>query len=251
ATDEEVAQALSQWRPTVSVSAQQSESDSRTKFRDGVTPTSKSNTQPWSATVSASQTLFAGGRILAQRLLAGAQVRIGRATLRATEQNVLLGTVSAYMNVVRDLEVVRLNETSVKLLTKQREAAQERFKVGEVTRTDVAQAEARLAQTEAGLIAARASLRASELEYERIVGVAPENLEKLPALPAVPATEDEVRRLAEGNNPNYISAIESVTLNEHAVNLAVGSLLPTVSVQASYSRSNAGDAFPEPGARTD
>jgi outer membrane protein len=241
-TDEEVAQALSQWRPTVSVSAVAQEPLSKSKV---ISPAStvRSGGQSWSSTITASQTLFAGGRILAQRLLAGAQVRAGRAQLIATEQSVLLSVVSAYMDVVRDSEVVRLNETSVKLLKKQREAAQERFKVGEITRTDVAQAEARLAQTEAALISAQAALRSSQLEYERIVGNPPSDLEKNPALPTVPPSEDEVRRLAEANAPNYIASQETVTINEHAVNIAVGSLLPTVSVQASYTHGEAGPDF--------
>ena len=242
-TDEEVAQALSQWRPTVSINAVAQEPLSKLKTPSGVLLATPTRNHTWSSTITASQTLFAGGRILAQRLLAGAQVRAGRAQLIATEQNVLLGVVSAYMDVVRDGEVVRLNETSVKLLKKQREAAQERFKVGEITRTDVAQAEARLAQAEAGLIAAQATYRASQLEYERIVGNPPENLEKDPALPAVPPSEDEVRRLAEANAPNYIAAQENVTINEHGVNIAVGSLLPTVSVQASYTHGESGPDF--------
>jgi outer membrane protein len=247
-TDEEVAQALSQWRPSVSVSGVVQDTLNKTKLRTGVL-VSRSEAQPWSASITATQTLFAGGRILGQRLLAGAQVRAGRAQLIATEQNVLLSVVSAYMDVVRDQEVVRLNETSVKLLKKQREAAQERFKVGEITRTDVAQAEARLAQAESGLIGAQATLRASQLEYERIVGNPPVDLEKNPALPAIPPSEDETRRLAEANAPNYIAAQETVTINEHAVNISVGSLLPTVSVQASYSHGNAGDVFDNPSAR--
>jgi TolC family type I secretion outer membrane protein len=244
-TDEEVAQALSQWRPTVTVSGVAQEPLNKQKTPAGAL-IFRSGGQSWSSTVSASQTLFAGGRILAQRLLAGAQVRAGRAQLIATEQNVLLSVVSAYMDVVRDEEVVRLNETSVKLLRKQREAAQERFKVGEITRTDVAQAEARLAQTEAGLIAAQATLRSSQLEYERIVGNPPSNLEKRPALPAVPPTEDEVRRLAEANAPGYIAAQETVTIGEHSVHIAQGALLPTVSVSASYTHSESGPDFGSP-----
>lgn len=245
-TDEEVAQALSQWRPTVSVNA--SAQDRLEKTRTLVPTKTRSSSEGWSSSITASQTLFAGGRILAQRLLAGAQVRAGRAQLIATEQNVLLGVVSAYMDVVRDEEVVRLNETSVKLLKKQREAAQERFKVGEITRTDVAQAEARLAQAEAGLIAAQAGLRSSQLEYERIVGNPPKDLEKNPALPTVPPSEDEVRRLAEANAPNYIAAQENVRIGEHSVNIAVGSLLPTVSVQASYTHGEVGTSFGDPSA---
>jgi outer membrane protein len=241
-TDEEVAQALSQWRPTVTVNGSMQEPLSKTKTNTGIT-LNRSNGQSWRSSITASQTLFAGGRILAQRLLAGAQVRAGRAQLIATEQNVLLSVVSAYMDVVRDEEVVRLNETSVKLLKKQREAAQERFKVGEITRTDVAQAEARLAQSEAGLIAAQATLKASQLEYERIVGNPPSNLEKLPALPTLPPSEDETRRLAEANAPNYVAAQETVSINEHAVNIAVGALLPTVNLQASYEHSESGGTF--------
>lgn len=245
-TDEEVAQALSQWRPSVSVNASAQDSLNKTRITTPVLSKNRSASEGWSSNITASQTLFAGGRILAQRLLAGAQVRAGRAQLIATEQNILLGVVSAYMDVVRDEEVVRLNETSVKLLKKQREAAQERFKVGEITRTDVAQAEARLAQAEAGLIGAQAGLRSSQLEYERIVGNPPANLEKSPALPAVPPTEEEVRRMAEANAPSYIAAQESVTINEHAVNIAVGALLPSVEVRASYTHSEFGSSFGDP-----
>jgi TolC family type I secretion outer membrane protein len=244
-TDEEVAQALSQWRPTVTVNGNAQEPLNKSKTAAGVL-LNRSGGTSWSSSITASQTLFAGGRILAQRLLAGAQVRAGRAQLIATEQSVLLSVVSAYMDVVRDEEVVRLNETSVKLLKKQREAAQERFKVGEITRTDVAQAEARLAQAEAGLIAAQATLKGSQLEYERIVGNPPSNLEKQPALPKVPPSEEETRKLAEAYAPNYIASQETVTINEHAVNIAVGSLLPTVSLQASYSHGEAGRDFGSP-----
>jgi outer membrane protein len=243
ATDENVAQALSLWRPNVSVTGTQSDNHTRSEIKAVVLPT-KTNSEPWSARLTASQTLFAGGRILAQRMQAGAEVRAARATLHATEQDIFLATVSAYMNVVRDLEIVRLNEKSVELLKKQREAAQERFKVGEITRTDVAQAEARLAQTEAGLVAAQASLKASSLAYESLVGNTPEGLEVEPPLPPLPQSEDATRTLAEQKSPTYIAAIENQTASEHGVNRAVGSLLPTVSVQATYDYGNAGDISP-------
>lgn len=243
ATDEEVAQAISLWRPTITASGTASDVESETRIK-GVPGVIEGQTEPWSANVTLNQTIFAGGRILAQRMLAGAQVRAGRANLHNVEQGVLLNTVSAYMNVVRDLEVVKSNEASVALLRKQLEAAQERFRVGEVTRTDVAQAEARLSSTEAGLIAAQASLKASRLEYERVVGIPPENLETQPAVPPVPSSEDEAIALAAKKAPVLVAAAENENVSRHAVNLSVGSLLPTVSVQATHSRSNAGDTSP-------
>lgn len=238
ATDEEVAQAIAQWRPRVSISADYSkiQSENKTDLTPSATFADR-KTESWNADITATQTVFAGGRILAQRRQADAQVKAGRAILHATEQNVFLDTVAAYMNVVRDEAVLKLNKTNLELLKKQLEAAQARFEVGEITRTDVAQAEARYSAGEANLTAAEASLKASRLFYERTVGEAPATLESKPAVPSVPVTEEDARQTANARNPQLVAARESEQASKYAIDFAVGQMLPTVSVQASYGRS--------------
>ncbi len=235
ATDENVAQAIAQWRPRVTISADYSKIQTESKTDPAIGTEFK--TEPWSADITATQTVFAGGRILAQRRQADAQVRAGRAILHATEQNVFLDTVSAYMNVVRDEAVLKLNKTNLELLKKQLEAAQARFEVGEITRTDVAQAEARYSAGEASLTAAEASLKASRLFYERTVGEAPATLEAKPTVPSVPETEAEARGTANARNPQLVAAREAEQAALYAIDFAVGQMLPTISVQASYGRS--------------
>jgi outer membrane protein len=235
ATDENVAQAIAQWRPTVSISADYSRIKSESKT-DGF-PTVETKSRPWGADIVARQTLFSGGRILAQRRQADAGVRAGRAILHATEQNVFLNTVSSYMNVVRDEAVLNLNHQNVELLSKQLEAAQARFDVGEITRTDVAQAEARLSAGQASLTAAEASLKASRLFYERTVGEAPGSLDPKPPVPALPETEETARETANVGNPTLVAARQAEEASKYAIDSAVAQMMPSVSVQASYGRS--------------
>ena len=116
------------------------------------------------------------------------------------------------------------------------EAAQARFEVGEITRTDVAQAEARYSAGEANLTAAEASLKASRLFYERTVGEAPATLEAKPAVPSIPETEEAARQAANARNPQLAAARESEEASKYAIDFAVGQMLPTISVQASYGR---------------
>lgn len=236
ATDEEVSQAIAQWRPRVSINADYSKIHSEAKT-DGVALKSLTRSEPWSADVTATQTVFAGGRILAQRRQADANVNAGRARLHSTEQTVFLNTIAAYMNVVRDEAVLKLNEANIALLRKQLEAAKARFDVGEITRTDVAQAEARLAGGLAQETSAQAGLKASRLAYERAVGEAPGTLDPKPVLPTIPETELQAREVANAHNPNLVAARAQEDAAKYGVDFAVGQMLPTVTVQASYGRS--------------
>jgi outer membrane protein len=239
ATDEEVAQAIALWRPRVTLSADYSkiQSENKTDSGNALNTFDNRKSEPWNADITVSQTIFAGGRNLAQRRQADAQVRAGRAVLHATEQQVFFDTVSAYMNVVRDEAVLKLNQTNLELLKKQLEAAQARFEVGEITRTDVAQAEARYSAGEASLTGAQANLRASRLFYERTVGEAPGTLEAKPAVPSIPESEDAAREAAVKGNPQLVAAREAESASRYAIDFAVGQMLPTVSVRASYGRS--------------
>lgn len=234
ATDEGVSQAIAQWRPRVSVNASYSKFHAESKT-DGL-PQSLTRTESWDADVTASQTIFAGGRILAQRRQADANVNAGRARLHSTEQSVFLNTIASYMNVVRDESVLKLNEANVTLLRKQLEAAKARFDVGEITRTDVAQAEARLAAGLSSETGSQAALKASRLAYERAVGEAPGTLDPKPAVPAVPESEAQAREIANVQNPSLVAARAQEDAARYGVDFAVGQMLPTVTVQASYGR---------------
>jgi outer membrane protein len=235
ASDENVAQAIAQWRPQVSINGRYTLSKSESKI-DPAPVGVESKSRSWDADISATQTVFAGGRILAQRRQADASVRAGRAVLHATEQSIFLDTVSSYMNVVRDESVLKLNQANVELLKKQLEAAQARFEVGEITRTDVAQAEARLSAGQSSQTASEANLKASRLFYERTVGEAPGTLEVRPATPGLPASEDEARQSANQLNPNLVAAREAEEAARAGIDFAVSQMMPSVSVSASYGR---------------
>lgn len=235
ATDEDVSKAIAQWRPTVTVNAAYSKSKMDLK-QDPNPMINGINQEPWQAGVTAEQTLFAGGRILAQRRQADARVAQGRAILHQTEQGVFLDTVTAFMDVVRDEAVLKLNEQNITLLKKQLEASRARFEVGEITRTDVAQSEAALSRGEAQLISAQASLKASRLAYERVVGEVPIDLVSPNVPPPMPDTEETALALGKQLNPDLIAARENEHATGYGIDFAVGQLLPTVSIQASYNR---------------
>jgi TolC family type I secretion outer membrane protein len=235
ATDEDVSKAIAAWRPSVTVNADYSKVKIDSK-QDPDPKLTGINQEPWQATASVEQVLFAGGRILAQRRQADARVAQGRALLHQTEQGVFIQTVTAYMDVVRDEAVLKLNEQNVALLKRQLEASRARFEVGEITRTDTAQSEAALARGESQLIAAQASLKASRLAYEHVVGEAPGTLVSPTEAPPMPDSEDSARALGDQLNPDLIAARENEHATGHAIDFAVGQLLPTVSLQASYQR---------------
>ena len=242
ATDEDVSKAIAQWRPTVTLNADYSKV--RTENKQDPNPEVTINSKPWDATATVSQTLFAGGRILAQRRQADARVQRGRAVLHQTEQGVFIDTVTAFMDVVRDEAVLKLNEQNITLLKKQLEASKARFDVGEITRTDVAQSEAALSRGEAQLIAAQASLKASRLAYEHVVGEAPATLDSKTTPPPLPDSEESARSLGEQLNPDLVAARENEHASGYAIDFAVGQMLPTVSLQASYDR-NGQDSAPQ------
>lgn len=238
ATDEQVPQALAGWRPSITATGTYGsvETDSSSSI-----PLAgfggKQTFDPMTGQVSVSQNVFTGGRTLYGARQAESSVMAGRENLRNVEQDVLLTGVTAYMDVVRDLAVVELRRKNVEVLQRQLEASQDRFRVGEITRTDVAQSEARLSLSESNLIRAEAALTASRAAYERAVGHAPGSLEKAPPLPALPQSEAEAMQFAIAVNPALEAARHADRAAQHAVTVAKGGLLPTVSVDASYEHS--------------
>src|SRR5690606_15065859 len=135
-----------------------------------------SETKPSGYSVNMVQPIFSGFRTINAVNEQEANVRAARETLRAVEQSILLQAVTAFMDVVRDQAIVRLRENNVNVLTRELKATEDRFSVGEVTRTDVAQAQARRAGAVSDLDLARANLKTSRATYERVVGHAPGNL---------------------------------------------------------------------------
>ncbi len=263
ATDENVPQALANWRPTVSISGSQgidhnSQHQDCSKLSLGTNPctgltaqeaaelgalgnspniqNSSSNLSPQTEALTISQPIYRGGRTEAQTEQALNLVRSERAHLSSIEETVLLSAVTDYMNVVRDQATLDLNINNEQVLRRQLEAAQDRFRVGEVTRTDVAQAEAAYAAAIAGRQQAAGNLQISRAAYERDIGQAPGKLAPPAGVPELPTSRDEVTSLAADTNPDVISAQFAQQAAEDNIRVVRGQLLPTVSLNATAQR---------------
>lgn len=231
ATDEEVPRAKSGYRPSITGSADVGYQRTETK------PGGTAETHPKGYGVTATQPIFSGFRTLNSVRAAEATVRAGREALRIVEQSVLLEAVTAYMDVVRDQAIVRLRENNVNVLTRELRATQDRFAVGEVTRTDVAQAEARRAAAVSALDLARANLKTSRATYERVIGHPPSNLEEPRAQDRrLPASVNEAVSVGSKESPNVVSALYLEQAARHTVDLIWGELLPTMQVEADYTK---------------
>ncbi|MFN3232196.1 MAG: TolC family outer membrane protein [Alphaproteobacteria bacterium] len=241
ATDEDVAQALSGYRPSISGNASIDHNESDNFFAmadDGsmepTDPTDVLTAKRYGVTID--QPVFRSFRTVNSVKEAKTRVFAGRAQLTSVEQDVLLATVAAYVDVVRDQAVLELRRNNVQVLGRQLEASQDRFEVGEITRTDVAQSEARRAGAVSGRIAAEAALAASRAAYVRIVGNAPGTLEQPPELPILPASEEAALQIALMENPVLEAARLAEQASGHAVSAAKSELGPEISVSARYSR---------------
>src|SRR4051794_13806835 len=240
ATDENVPQALSGWRPTVTVTGQSGFNRGGLTVTDPVTGghnTLYNSFISRSVQLQAAQPIYRGGRTEAATKQAINTVQAARAQTLSVETTVFTNVVTAYLNVVRDqnlLEVARNNE---QVLRRQLEATRDRFRVGEVTRTDVAQAEAALAQSIAQRITSQGTLETSRSLYTRAVGHPPERLIMPSERPALPATRDEALALAASNNFDVISANFTEAAARDNVDFIRGQLLPQVSIVGSIGRS--------------
>ncbi|MEO1718850.1 MAG: TolC family outer membrane protein [Pseudomonadota bacterium] len=231
ATDEGVPQARSGWVPRVSADARYGQSKDTSKPRGAADGTSR----PGTYGVTLTQPLFDGFQTRNRVKGAEARVRSVRAQLRATEAEVLLGAATAYMDVVRDTELVRLNRKNVSVLRGELRAARERRAVREVTRTDVAQAQARLARGQSGLDEVLADLRASQAEYRRIVGNAPKGVRMPPvSMKLIPRSVQIAIQFALREAPRVHAALYQEQEARHEVDRVTGELLPRVQLEARY-----------------
>jgi outer membrane protein len=238
ATDEGVPQALANYRPRVTGSFdtgyQHFESISTS---GGAFTQTNTNISPRGGNIGLVQPLFNGHRAGNLTRQAEATVLAGRETLRNTEQTTLLDAATAYMNVLRDTAILDLQRRNVQVLQEQLKQTRDRFNVGEVTRTDVAQSESRLAASQSQVLAAEANLKASQATYRRVVGAEPVNLR--PAMPVdrlSPGTQVGAIDAGWRGHPTVNAAQYTVDAAQMAVKAAEGTLYPTVTLESSVQR---------------
>ncbi len=229
ATDEGVPQALSNWRPEVEVDASYGVRKREREFETSDVDIENAD-QPQQVSLSITQNLFRGFRTISETDNARNLVAAGRANLIETEQTVLLEAVTAYINVVRDRVILSLRENNVRVLEQERQATADRFEVGELTRTDVAQADSRLAQALSERTEAQGNLNSSNANYVEVIGTMPGDLVR-PSLPAgLPGSEEAAVAQAKTNNPSVVAQDFTERADRSNVDLIAGELLPTLSV---------------------
>ena len=233
ATDEGVSQAISQWRPSLTATGSSGKSETTSSTRTE----SKLHFNPHSASLILSQSLYSGGKTMAAIGSAENAVLAGRAALLGLEQKVLLDAVKAYMNVYRSSAVLELRKNNEAVLRRQLEATSDRFQVGEITRTDVNQAEARLAKTTADRIQAEGDLVSSRATYQNVIGKVPVNLSSPTMEFDLPSSSEEAIKLALAQNPDVVSAEFNYLVSENDIDTVKSELLPSLDLTGTASRS--------------
>ena len=195
------------------------------------------DTIPRGAGLNVSQTLFDGLRTTNRVKSAESNVFSERETLRNTEASVLQSGAQSYMDVLRDTAILDLRASNIKVLEEQLRQTQDRFKVGEVTRTDVAQSEASLAGARADYFAAQSQLQNSIASYRQVVGDQPTRLE--PARPLernVPTSLERAIAISQVEHPSIQAALHAVDVAELQIKIAEGALYPTISLNGSVAQ---------------
>ncbi len=233
ATDEGVAKAKSGWRPQVFANGSVVVGHKKTTPQPGF----GQNYDSQSISITLTQPVFNGFKTVEGVKRAKAAVRAGRQNLLAVEQKVLLDAALAYLNVVRDRQILTLRRRNIKVLREQLKATEARFKVGEITRTDVSQSRAALAKARADAAQAQAQLAASEAAYAQAVGRKPGKLYFPRHCPKHPRSLRAALARAGRLNPNILAASYNALAARHGVKVAFGDLLPSVSLQAQLSAS--------------
>ncbi len=234
-TDEQVPQALSGYRPHLSATAAAGMlTGSETEYFPGAPPIVINGTLPTaSAGFTAVQTLYNGFQTANRTRAAESQVSAARATLRNTEQTVLLNALTAYMNLLRDYAILELQKRNVTVLQQELRQTRDRFKVADVTATDVSQAESRLGAGQTQVLTAQANYDTSVAIYRQVIGTQPGKLG--PGMPVdrfCPPTLEQALALID-QNPSVILAMHNLDYAQLQVKIAEGALQPTLSLQGS------------------
>jgi outer membrane protein len=239
-TDENVPQALSGYRPKVSLTASAGYQYTDTLTTSGGTPTQIVRTDihganpPRSVGLTVTQNLYNGQQTANKTRAAESQVSGAREALRVLEQTVLLNAATIYMDYLRDSAIVEVQKSNVRVLEQTLKQTRDRFNVGEVTRTDVAQSEAQLAAGKTQELTAESNLTTTRSNFRRIIGNEPSNL--APGSPVdrfLPVNLPGAIELSLIENPNVTAAMYGVDVNFLTVKINEGALLPTVNLQAS------------------
>ena len=242
AVDEGVPQALSGYRPKVTVTGVAGEQTSSTTTKTVAAGVGTYNTlagynSPAQLGGTITQTLYNGFQTANRTRQAESAVLAARATLRTTEQTVLLNAATAYMNLLRDGAILDLQRRNVEVLQEQLRQTRDRFNVGEVTRTDVAQSESSLAAGRSQVLLAEANYTASQATYRQVIGVAPGKLAAAsPVDRFSPRNVQGAVAMGTATNPAVTTAEYNVDVALQAVKVAEGALYPTVSVQGSFTQ---------------
>ena len=187
---------------------------------------------PIAAQLQVIQPLYQGGRVRALKDQAKASIRAAREQLRNTEQDLLQQGANAYVNVLRDEDVARIRRNNVSVLARQEMAAKDRFDVGVGTKTDIAQAQSRLAAAESGLAQADSQLQASRATYIRVIGHTPVDLQSIPVFELPPNLETALA-LARDNNPSLLAARYNKEAAKSAIGVAKSASKPVISLNGS------------------
>lgn len=239
AQNENVAQARAGRRPTIDATSSIGLQSQRS-FQAGGFGTGGFNDDfgTASAGLALSQNLFSGFQVSNNIKSAQSGVRAGFESLRNTEQTVLLSAVTSYVDVIRDRDIMNLQERNTNFSREQLRAAKAQADVGEGTRTDVALAEANLAASLSNLAAAKAALRASEATYLQVVGIQPGKLASpSDAVKYLPPSLDAALNVARSEHPLIKAAQHNVDSGQFNVKVNEGTLLPSVSLNGNYQRS--------------
>lgn len=238
-TDENVPQALSGYRPKVSLSGSAGYQYTDTKSTQGPDSIPINGTsRPRSVGLTVSQTLFNGNQTANRTRAAESQVSGAREALRVLDQTVLLQAATTYMDYLRDSATLEVQKSNVRVLEQTLKQTRDRFNVGEVTRTDVAQSEAQLAAGKTQALTAESNLTTTRANFRRIIGNDPVNL--APGSPVdrfLPPSLPAAVELALIENPNVTAGMFGIDVNYLQVKINEGALLPTVSLQAAVSQS--------------
>lgn len=243
-TDENVPQALSGYRPRVAITASAGTQYTDTLTTSGGTATNLVKTgihgvnAPRSIGATVSQTVFNGFQTANRTRAAEGQVSGAREGLRVLEQSVLLAAATIYMDYLRDSAIVEVQKSNVRVLEQTLKQTQDRFNVGEVTRTDVAQSEAQLAAGRTQLLTAESNLVTTKANFRRIIGNEPEAL--APGSPVdrfLPGSLPGAVDLGLTENPNVTAAMFGIDVSFLQVKVSEGALLPTLTLQGSVQQS--------------
>jgi len=242
ATDENVPAALSGWRPTVVMAGGLGYSDGTSRaysFINGTVLVTPLQRQIGEAQATVTQPLYTGGKVSASVNRAKNQVMAERANLIVQEEQSFSDTVNAYVGVIQAQQLLALNVNNEQVLRKQLDATNDRFRVGEITRTDVAQAEAALSGATAQREIAEGNLQTARATYLRVVGYdAPADLVEPQPLKLPVKGDQDVATLASANNPSVVMALFNDAAAKDAIDVAFSQLMPQVSLQGQVFQQN-------------